>query len=86
MTAFASFVEELKSNSVFSDIADDWAKALRATEIEAGTNPNAWKFLKMVNWILSQNRTLAEKLDAIEKLILLPPGPRIVRMKQLTGW
>jgi hypothetical protein len=86
VSAFASFVAELRATPCLAHMADDIAKAHRALEIEAGTNPDAWKFLKMENWILSQPRSLAEKLEQIEKLASLPDGPRIVRMKQLTGW
>jgi hypothetical protein len=67
-------------------MADDIAKAHRALELESIYSRDAWQVLKAINWILSQPRTIAEKLDALVKLTSLPPGPRIVRMKQLTGW
>jgi hypothetical protein len=44
------------------------------------------RLLAALEWILEQPRTVLEKLGAIEKLLDLPPGPRIVRMSQLTGW
>jgi hypothetical protein len=87
MTAFANFVCELRSSPVYAPIADDWAKAFRALELEGVHNWHARRCALAMAWILRhQERTILERVDALEKLTSLPPGPRIVRMKQLTGW
>ena len=86
MTPFANFVAEMRATPCLADMADGFAEAHRAIELESIHNAEARKFLKMQNWIFSQPRTLGEKLGALEKLTSLPPGPRIVRLKQLTGW
>ena len=67
-------------------MADDIAEAHRELALESIHSRDAWQLLKAINWILSQPRTIRERLDALAKLTSLPPGPRIIRMSQLTGW
>jgi hypothetical protein len=83
---FDSFVEELRADPRLAGFADDCAKEFREAEIESGHNLQQHKFLRMVAWIIQQPRTLDERIEAIHKLQNLPPGPRIVSMKLLTGW
>ena len=61
--------------------------AFRAVKDEGVTNKHARIFLKLVAWIVVQPRPLAERLDALGKLLALPrTGARIINMRQLTGW
>jgi hypothetical protein len=83
---FADFLDEVRTG-LDPALAVGFDLAFRAVQDEGVTNKHARSFLKMVGWIVSQPRTLAERLDALGKLLALPrTGPRIVNLKQLTGW
>jgi len=74
--AFAIFLAELRADPQFGPLADDFSEAFCDSFCDC----------EAVVWILSQPRTLLEKLSAILKLLNLPPGPQIVHMRKLTGW
>ena len=82
------FVKELgaQPDLVEGAGAEAFAQAFEALELEGVKNWHARRFMQAVTWILQQPRTVAEKLEAIEMLVALPRGPRIVSMPQLTGW
>lgn len=82
---FATFVDDLRADPQTVDAADTFAEFFR--EVELSDNWHIRQFAKALNWILVQPRTVREKIDAILKLLELPPGPRIVSMRLLlTGW
>jgi hypothetical protein len=82
---FANFVAEVHSD-LEPALADGFERAFREIEAEGVTNRHARRFMLAVRWILSQPRTLLEKVEALGKLSDLPRGPVIVNMQQLTGW
>ncbi len=86
MTAFTAFVTDLRAEPSLAVFADAVAEAHRSLELESVHNHDALQVWRAVNWILRQPRTVREKLDALVKLTSLPAGPRIVRMRHLTGW
>ena len=50
------------------------------------TNKHARRFMLAVRWIITQPRTLVEKIEALGKLSDLPKEPVVVSLPLLTGW
>ena len=87
MTAFANFIFELRSSPVYASIADDWATAFRELDHEAVHSKDIREFRKGVFWIMSQPRTIEEKIAAIEKFCALGPSLVVIgSMRFLCGW
>jgi hypothetical protein len=81
---FVAFVDDVRS--LEPAVADGFERAFREFEAEGVTNRHARRFMTAVRWIVSQPRTLVQKLEAFGKLSVLPRGPVIVNMNKLTGW
>lgn len=83
-----NFIENLRVDPRFSAFADGTESAIRDIELEAVRNWHARRFLQALEWIVHpvRERTIVEKIEAIAKLTSLPPGPRIISMRLLTGW
>jgi hypothetical protein len=86
MNAYKRFIEELRADPRFTNAADQAEKEFRQAELETGRNWHQHRFMQAVSWILDQPRTLDEKIEALHRLQSLPPGPRIVSLRRLTGW
>ena len=81
------FITELRADPQLATLADEFDQAARSIEHEAVTNKHARAFFKAVAWIVGrQDRTIAEKIEALGKLLALPRGPIVVGMRKLTGW
>jgi hypothetical protein len=80
------FVAELRADPQLATLADEFDQAVCAIEHEAVTNRDARTFFKAVRWIVGQDRTNAEKIEALGKLLALPRGPVVIGMRKLTGW
>ena len=63
MSAFGNFVAELRADPRLADIADTDAAFFREVELEGVHNWHARQFLKASNWIVSQPRSLDEKVN-----------------------
>jgi hypothetical protein len=81
------FIAELRGDPQLADLADGFNQMACAIERESVTNRDARVFLKAVLWIIKhEDRTLAERIEALGKLLALPRGPVVIGMKKLTGW
>jgi hypothetical protein len=83
-----NFIECLRADPQFAEFAEGTERAVRDIELEAVRNWHARRFLQALEWIVHpiRGRTIEEKIEAIAKLVSLPPGPRIISMRLLTGW
>lgn len=87
MTTFTAFVRDLRAEPSLAVFADAVAEAHRGLELESVHNRDALQVWKAVNWILSQPRTVREKLDALCKLTALPRAHVLIpSMKRFLGW
>jgi hypothetical protein len=85
--ALSGFVAELRGDPHHAALGDEFDRVARAIEHEAVANKDARAFLKAVAWIVGHpDRTIAERMEALGKLLALPPGPIVVGMRKLTGW
>jgi hypothetical protein len=81
-----NFIDELRDDPQLAAVADEFARAACAIEREARTNRHAGELLKAASWIIRHDdRTLAERIEALGKLVALP-GPIVVNMYELIGW
>lgn len=71
MTAFAAFVVDLRT-SRYAALADDFTLAFREVEIESGKCLHIHRFRKALTWIVSQPKSVDEKMVALLKLWDLP--------------
>lgn len=85
--ALESFIADMRADARMSEFADRFMKEFREVEAESICNWHALRFLKAVTWIVSQPRTLDEKLEALGKLLSLPKCHVLIpSMRRLTGW
>jgi hypothetical protein len=85
MNAVSKFVRELRANPELAAVADQVGSAILAVDIEADGNPHMLQFHAGVDWILRQDRTAEEKLEALRRLSSLK-GKVTASMQDLTGW
>ena len=82
--AVEDFVEDLR-RSKFAPVADQIEAVLRATDLEADYNLDTTVFFEAVTWIVGHTgRTLAERFDALDKLI--HHDGSLISMRELTSW
>jgi hypothetical protein len=68
-------------------LVEQLADAFRSLDREADDNPDALEMFDCLTWIISQPRTVNERLGAMCKLAELPKGPtRILSMREFCGW
>jgi hypothetical protein len=84
--AFDNFIAALRADAVFAPVADRVAEAIRAADLEGDGNVHAIEFHRGLEWIISQPRTLREKIDMIDRYVHLEGKVTIFSMKAWTGW
>lgn len=52
-----------------SDVAGKWRDAWELTDIDADGCRDAAAFIRALEWIVAQPRSLAEKVDAVGKIV-----------------
>jgi hypothetical protein len=70
------------------DIGAQLRAAIAATETEAVNNVNAQRFLNAIRWIAGQDRSVAEKVEALAKLIATGRGCHVMipSARKFFGW
>jgi hypothetical protein len=87
MNAIAEFFDELRTACGQDEVFDECEHATELLEAEAVNNQDASELLRGIAWLMGRNdRTLMERLEAVCKLLNLPPGPIVVNLAELTGW
>jgi hypothetical protein len=79
------FIADLRADSRFVGMAEDFALALSETDLCGDIIPDAAAFYEGVLWILKQPRTTVEKLEAIQRLSSLGKTENL-SMRKFTGW
>ena len=79
-----TFVEDLR-RSRFAGVADEIETALRASDMEADTNPHAAAMFEAITWIAGHTgRSLTERVIALSKLI--EHDGSSICLREFTGW
>jgi len=78
------FIAELRENGM--PLVDDLANDLAELHLDVETDANSAVFYGAVLWILKQPRTADEKLQVIERLVMLPKGKHEINIRQFSGW
>ena len=86
MSAFDQFITALRADSELSPFADGIERELRAADLAADGNDHMAAFMAAVDWIISQQKPAAEKLDVIAKLLSLKGHVKIKSLRTFAGW
>jgi hypothetical protein len=87
MTSVENFIADLADHPRFTTVASDFERMAQAIKREARRNRHARELLKAFLWIIRHDdRTLEERIGALDKLFALPRGPIVINMYELTGW
>jgi hypothetical protein len=69
------------------DVGAQLRVAIQATETEAVNSVDAHRFLAAFRWIAGQDRSVAEKVEALAKLLALPKCHVVIpSAKAFFGW
>ncbi|WFU37750.1 hypothetical protein QA640_25145 [Bradyrhizobium sp. CB82] len=80
------FVADLRADPELAALADDVERALHATDLEADYNDHAAAFFAGVEWLVTQPRSLDEKIEAIAKLANQKGFVHIPNLREFAGW
>ena len=84
--AVQQFIADLRAN-IGDEVADQFEQELEATDLAADGCIHHGNFFAALEWILSQPRTVQEKIEAIGKILAMPRGGMIViNLPKDVGW
>jgi hypothetical protein len=81
-----AFVAELRADPRYAAVAEQFAEAFAATDIEADGNLDSLKFLSAVEWVAGQSsKTVTQRLHVMDRLLALK-GKVEIRLPEFLGW
>jgi hypothetical protein len=84
--AVQQFIADLRAD-LGDEPADLFEQELEATDLAADGCIHHHNFFAALEWIISQPRTVQEKIEAIGKILAMPrTGMIVVRLPQDVGW
>jgi hypothetical protein len=76
--ALEQFVDLCRAIPGAGEAADDLSDCFARLTDEA--------VLAAFTWVACQPRSVIERLEAMRRLLAMPPGPITVSLRELTGW
>jgi hypothetical protein len=83
---FKKFIAEMRADPQFGQFADDIEKALHAVDLEGDGNDHAAALFAAVGWVVTQPKSVRDKLDVLSRLFALSGFVHIPSIRAFAGW